>query len=105
MFVLSPSSHPPTATHPPPPPPTHPLLALPDLRDQFPSWFQSQLGNKVWYTGIGTPEVVRRSCAALHTKVKVCVGEGGVKKSMEKEEGGGGGCSTVYEDMMNVCRG
>lgn len=38
-------------------------------RKAYPLWFQSQLGNKAIYTGLGAPDLLRRSCAQLHKKV------------------------------------
>ncbi|KAL6765818.1 diacylglycerol kinase accessory domain-containing protein [Haematococcus lacustris] len=37
----------------------------------MPGFFRSQLGNKVWYTGIGAPDLLRRSCADLHLKLRL----------------------------------
>ncbi|KAJ9505676.1 hypothetical protein QJQ45_028106, partial [Haematococcus lacustris] len=41
------------------------------IREAMPGFFRSQLGNKVWYTGIGAPDLLRRSCADLHLKLRL----------------------------------
>ncbi|KAG1677798.1 hypothetical protein FOA52_008562 [Chlamydomonas sp. UWO 241] len=41
------------------------------MRDNFPSLFQSQLGNKMWYTGVGTVDLLRRSCSNLHKRLRL----------------------------------
>jgi hypothetical protein len=28
------------------------------LREQFPAWFRSQMGNKAWYTGVGAKDIL-----------------------------------------------
>jgi len=40
-------------------------------RDRYPSWFQSQFGNKMWYTGVGGLDLMRRSCAQLYKRLTV----------------------------------
>lgn len=43
------------------------------LRDSFPEFFQSQVGNKLWYTGVGAATVVEGTGGDLSDKIKVCV--------------------------------
>lgn len=45
------------------------------LREQFPHWFRSQMGNKVWYTTVGAKDIlghaIGASSAGLSSKLKV----------------------------------
>lgn len=41
------------------------------LRDSFPEFFQSQVGNKLWYTGVGAATVVEGTGGDLSDKLKV----------------------------------
>lgn len=45
------------------------------LRDQFPHWFRSQMGNKVWYTTVGAKDIlghaIGASSGSLPSKLKV----------------------------------
>ncbi|CAL8462241.1 g1772 [Coccomyxa elongata] len=45
------------------------------LRDQFPQWFRSQMGNKVWYTTMGAADILGHAIGAssggLPSKLKV----------------------------------
>uniref|UniRef100_A0A061RH00 diacylglycerol kinase (ATP) n=1 Tax=Tetraselmis sp. GSL018 TaxID=582737 RepID=A0A061RH00_9CHLO len=36
-----------------------------NTRNQYPAWFQSQLGNKMWYGVVGASDLIGHSCAAL----------------------------------------
>ena len=44
------------------------------LRDQFPHWFRSQMGNKVWYTTVGAKDIlghaIGASSGSLPSKLK-----------------------------------
>lgn len=46
------------------------------LRDQFPQWFRSQMGNKVWYTTMGAADILGHAIGAssggLPSKLKAC---------------------------------
>ncbi|KAG2450252.1 hypothetical protein HYH02_004764 [Chlamydomonas schloesseri] len=45
------------------------------LRERYPGWFKSQLGNKAWYTGVGARDLLARSCVDLPNRVTlVCDG-------------------------------
>jgi hypothetical protein len=45
------------------------------LRQQFPHWFRSQMGNKVWYTTVGAKDILGHAIGAcsggLSSKLKV----------------------------------
>ncbi len=34
------------------------------LREQFPHWFRSQMGNKVWYTTVGAKDILGHAIGA-----------------------------------------
>jgi len=36
-----------------------------NTREQYPQWFQSQLGNKMWYGVVGATDLIGHSCASL----------------------------------------
>mmetsp|Transcript_35862 Transcript_35862/g.101515 ORF Transcript_35862/g.101515 Transcript_35862/m.101515 type:complete len:950 (-) Transcript_35862:353-3202(-) len=36
-----------------------------NTREQYPEWFQSQLGNKMWYGVVGATDLIGHSCASL----------------------------------------
>jgi len=46
-------------------------LSFHTLREEHPEWFQSQVGNKLWYTGVGAPEALLHSCQNLAKKIRV----------------------------------
>jgi diacylglycerol kinase (ATP) len=49
-----------------------------NTREQYPRWFQSQLGNKMWYGVVGAPDVISHSCAALPEIIRLEVDGGAV---------------------------
>lgn len=50
------------------------------MRERYPGWFRSQLGNKMWYTGVGARDLLARSCVDLPERLTVGVGGGGTRK-------------------------
>ncbi|KAG2441183.1 hypothetical protein HXX76_004035 [Chlamydomonas incerta] len=45
------------------------------LRERYPGWFKSQLGNRAWYTGVGARDLLARSCVDLPNRLTlVCDG-------------------------------
>ncbi|EFJ44622.1 diacylglycerol kinase [Volvox carteri f. nagariensis] len=45
------------------------------MRERYPGWFKSQLGNKMWYTGVGARDLLARSCVDLPSRLQlVCDG-------------------------------
>ncbi|GFR47322.1 hypothetical protein Agub_g9011, partial [Astrephomene gubernaculifera] len=45
------------------------------MRERYPGWFRSQLGNKMWYTGVGARDLLARSCVDLPSRMQlVCDG-------------------------------
>ncbi|KAL3148265.1 hypothetical protein ABBQ38_013732 [Trebouxia sp. C0009 RCD-2024] len=46
------------------------------LRTAYPNWFRSQVGNKLWYTGLGAREIVQHSVRQISKRLQViCDGE------------------------------
>ncbi|KAL0033148.1 hypothetical protein WJX79_005638 [Trebouxia sp. C0005] len=46
------------------------------LRTAYPNWFRSQVGNKLWYTGLGAREIVQHSVKQISKRLQViCDGE------------------------------
>jgi len=41
------------------------------MREAYPDYFQSQLGNKLWYTGVGAKDILDRACAAVPQVVRL----------------------------------
>eukprot|EP00236_Picocystis_salinarum_P003681 CAMPEP_0183828268 /NCGR_PEP_ID=MMETSP0807_2-20130328/2696_1 /TAXON_ID=88271 /ORGANISM="Picocystis salinarum, Strain CCMP1897" /LENGTH=691 /DNA_ID=CAMNT_0026073455 /DNA_START=527 /DNA_END=2602 /DNA_ORIENTATION=- len=41
------------------------------MREAYPDYFQSQLGNKLWYTGVGAKDILDRACAAVPEVVQL----------------------------------
>ncbi|GIM11455.1 hypothetical protein Vretimale_14954 [Volvox reticuliferus] len=41
------------------------------MRERYPGWFKSQLGNKMWYTGVGARDLLARSCVALPYRLQL----------------------------------
>lgn len=41
------------------------------VRESYPHWFLSQMGNKLWYTGLGAGETLSHSCSNLASHVIV----------------------------------
>lgn len=41
------------------------------MREAYPDYFQSQLGNKLWYTGVGAKDILDRACAAVPQVVQL----------------------------------
>ena len=47
------------------------------MRETHPEWFVSQVGNKMWYTGLGCGDIVAPMCANLREYVTLeCDGQG-----------------------------
>lgn len=42
------------------------------LRTAYPNWFRSQIGNKIWYTGLGAKEIVQHSVRRISKRLQVC---------------------------------
>lgn len=42
------------------------------LRTAYPNWFRSQVGNKLWYTGLGAREIVQHSVKQISKRLQVC---------------------------------
>ncbi|KXZ47857.1 hypothetical protein GPECTOR_32g469 [Gonium pectorale] len=40
------------------------------MRERYPGWFRSQLGNKMWYTGVGARDLLARSCVDLPRRLQ-----------------------------------
>jgi Diacylglycerol kinase accessory domain len=40
------------------------------LRAGYPQWFQSQFGNKLWYTGMGAIDIIDHTCFDLPAKLQ-----------------------------------
>lgn len=46
------------------------------IREQYPEWFHSQFGNKLWYTGVGAKDILAQSPLHLSTHIKLeCDGQ------------------------------
>lgn len=43
------------------------------LRTAYPNWFRSQVGNKLWYTGLGAREIVQHSVKQISKRLQVVV--------------------------------
>lgn len=43
------------------------------LRTAYPNWFRSQVGNKLWYTGLGAREIVQHSVKQISKRLQVGV--------------------------------
>lgn len=41
------------------------------LRTAYPNWFRSQVGNKLWYTGLGAREIVQHSVKQISKRLQV----------------------------------
>ncbi|GLI65673.1 hypothetical protein VaNZ11_009277, partial [Volvox africanus] len=41
------------------------------MRERYPGWFKSQLGNKMWYTGVGARDLLARSCVDLPYRLQL----------------------------------
>lgn len=41
------------------------------LRTAYPNWFRSQVGNKLWYTGLGAREIVQHSVRQISKRLQV----------------------------------
>ena len=41
------------------------------LRDSYPTWFCSQVGNKLWYTGFGAKDILGHTSRGLARKLEV----------------------------------
>lgn len=41
------------------------------LRNSYPSWFCSQVGNKLWYTGFGAKDILGHASRGLARKLEV----------------------------------
>ncbi|KAK9785856.1 hypothetical protein WJX73_007544 [Symbiochloris irregularis] len=41
------------------------------VREQYPDWFRSQIGNKLWYTGMGAKDIIGQSSQQLSKKLVV----------------------------------
>ena len=41
------------------------------LRTAYPNWFRSQIGNKLWYTGLGAKEIVQHSVRRISKRLQV----------------------------------
>ncbi|MEW5303539.1 MAG: hypothetical protein WDW36_006220 [Sanguina aurantia] len=41
------------------------------MRERYPAWFTSQIGNKVWYGGVGAKDLIGRTCVDLPRKLTV----------------------------------
>ena len=41
------------------------------LRESYPSWFRSQMGNKLWYTTVGARDMLDRSSRGLSRNIQV----------------------------------
>ena len=41
------------------------------LRTAYPNWFRSQIGNKLWYTGLGAKEIVQHSVKRISKRLQV----------------------------------
>ena len=41
------------------------------IRESHPKWFLSQMGNKLWYTGLGAADSLSHSCSNLRKNVIV----------------------------------
>lgn len=67
------------------------------IRERYPGWFQSQVGNKMWYTGVGAKDLLAGgSCADLPARLRVAA-DGvelqlprGTQVGAERLGGGGG---------------
>ena len=40
------------------------------LRTAYPNWFRSQVGNKLWYTGLGAREIVQHSVKQISKRLQ-----------------------------------
>ncbi|KAK9851856.1 hypothetical protein WJX84_011935 [Apatococcus fuscideae] len=46
------------------------------MREEYPAWFQSQMGNKLWYTGLGAKDIIEHVPISLPRKLQVmCDGQ------------------------------
>ena len=41
------------------------------LRESYPSWFCSQMGNKLWYTTVGAKDILGHASRGLARKLQV----------------------------------
>jgi diacylglycerol kinase (ATP) len=41
------------------------------LREHYPQWFHSQVGNKLWYTGLGAKEIMQHSTRFLSKRLQI----------------------------------
>ena len=41
------------------------------LRESYPSWFCSQMGNKLWYTTVGAKDILGHASRGLARKLEV----------------------------------
>jgi diacylglycerol kinase (ATP) len=46
-------------------------LDVHNMRETHPEWFFSQMGNKMWYTGLGAGESLNHSCGNLAAMMTV----------------------------------
>ena len=45
------------------------------LRDSYPTWFCSQVGNKLWYTGFGAKDILGHTSRGLARKLEVTLSQ------------------------------